>query len=140
MKLLIVGCGRVGSALANLYNHNGHEVTVIDELAEAAANLAPEFDGAFFRGAGLDVDLLKEAGIEDVDVCIAVTDGDNTNLVVAQIARQQFEVPCIVARVYDPYRAKFYSGHGINVVSPVALTVDLMHEAVCEFRGEATIE
>lgn len=140
MKLLIVGCGRVGSALANLYSHNGHEVSVLDEAAEAAANLGADFEGAFRQGAGLDVDLLKEAGIEDVDVCIAVTDGDNTNLVVAQIARQQFEVPCVVARVFDPHRAKFYSGRGINVVSPVALTVDLMHEAVCDFRGEAANE
>jgi trk system potassium uptake protein TrkA len=134
MKFLIVGCGRVGSALASLYSKSGHEVSVIDELEEAAGNLDREFNGTFFMGAGLDVDLLKEAGIEEADVCIAVTDGDNTNLVVSQIASKQFNVSCVVARVFDPNRATFFADRGINVVSPVALTIDLMHQAVCNYR------
>lgn len=136
MKLVIVGCGRVGARLANLYSRSGHEVNVIDESEGASALLEPEFTGEFLRGVGLDVDVMREAGIEDADVCITCTDGDNTNLVVAQVARELFEVPCVVVRVFDPDRARFYKEKGLKVACPVALTVDLIHEMVSDFRGE----
>lgn len=141
MKILIVGCGRVGSMLANRYASAGHEVNVIDEEGQAAARLAPDFTGNFFAGAGLDVSILKTAGIKDSDVCIAVTDGDNTNLVVAQIAKEHYKVPCVVVRVFDPRRADFYAGRGLNVVSPVAVAVDQIDRAICAFgegEGEAS--
>lgn len=135
MKILVVGCGRVGSALAKLYDSEGHEVSVVDELEDAQENLGPEFGGAFFKGQGLDVDLLKQAGIEDAEICISATDGDNTNLVVAQVASKQFEVPCVVVRVFDPYRAKFFSEYGVHAICPVALTVDSIHEVISDYRG-----
>ncbi len=138
MKILIVGCGRVGSLLANRYSQAGHEVNVIDEEEQAAARLAPNFTGSFFTGAGLDVAILKTAGIKESDVCIAVTDGDNTNLVVAQIAKEHYKVPCVVVRVFDPRRAEFYASRGLNVVSPVAVAVEQIDQAVCAFKeGEA---
>jgi trk system potassium uptake protein len=140
MKILIVGCGRVGSILANLYDKSGHEVSVVDEDEGAAMRLEQEFRGNFFRGVGLDVSVLLDAGIEDTEVCLVATDGDNTNLVVAQIAREQFHVPCVVVRVFDPNRAKFFEARGLRVICPVALTADLMHQAVSDFRGEEDIE
>lgn len=140
MKMLIVGCGRVGSILANLYDKTGHEITVVDEDEGAAMRLEPEFRGSFFKGVGLDVSVLRDAGIEDTEVCLVATDGDNTNLVVAQIAREQFHVPCVVVRVFDPNRAKFFEARGLKVICPVALTADLMHQAVSDFRGEEDVE
>ncbi len=138
MKVLIIGCGRVGSMLANRYSGAGHEVAVIDEEEQAASRLAPDFTGNFFTGAGLDVAILKTAGIKEADVCIAVTDGDNTNLVVAQIAKDHYKVPCVVVRVFDPRRAEFYASRGLNVVSPVAVAVDQIDQAICAFgNGEA---
>ena len=136
MKILVVGCGRVGAILANLYDKAGHEVSVVDEDEEAAERLAPDFSGEFFKGVGLDVDVLGEAGIEQAEACLVATDGDNTNLVVAEIARERFHVPCVVVRVFDPNRAKFFEARGLRVVCPVALTADLMHQAVSDYRGE----
>jgi trk system potassium uptake protein TrkA len=136
MRFIIVGCGRVGSTLANLYSDAGHQVRVIDEEEESALRLGPRFSGEFFRGVGLDIEVLRRAGVEEADVFIACTDGDNTNLVVAQVAHEQFKVPCVVARVFDPLRASFYSNRGLRVVCPVALTVNLIHETVSDFRGE----
>lgn len=136
MRFMIVGCGRVGSSLANLYSQAGHEVSVIDEDEESASRLDSDFSGDFFRGVGLDIEVLRRAGIDDADVFIACTDGDNTNLVVAQVAHEQFKVPCVVVRVFDPSRADFYSGRGLRAVCPVALTVNMIHEAISDFRGE----
>jgi trk system potassium uptake protein TrkA len=138
MKLVIVGCGRVGSSLANLYCQAGHEVKIIDEDEEATSRLDPTFSGEFLRGVGLDIKVLRRAGIEEADICVACTDGDNTNLVVAQVAREQFKVPCVVVRVFDPLRADFYSGRNLRVVCPVALTVNMIHETISDFRGEET--
>ena len=128
----------MGSTLANRYAKAGHEVNVIDEEEQAAVRLASDFTGNFFTGAGLDVSILKTAGIKDSDVCIAVTDGDNTNLVVAQIAKEHYKVPCVVVRVFDPRRADFYARRGLNVVSPVAVAVEQIDQAVCAF-GEGEV-
>jgi trk system potassium uptake protein TrkA len=136
MRFVIVGCGRVGSSLANLYSEAGHQVSVVDEDEDAASRLSASFSGEFTRGVGLDIEVLRQVGVEEADVCIACTDGDNTNLVVAQVAHEQFKVPCVVVRVFDPSRADFYSGRGLRVVCPVALTVNMIHEAVSDFRGE----
>jgi trk/ktr system potassium uptake protein len=138
MKVLVIGCGRVGSDLALRYDNEGNEVNVIDEQKEAADNLGPNFKGIFFTGVGLDIEVLRRAGIEDCDVCVVATDGDNTNLVVAQIAHEQFKVPCVIVRVFDPNRADFYSKRGFNVVCPVKLTVAAMHTVVCEYNEEVS--
>jgi trk system potassium uptake protein len=134
MNIVIVGCGRVGSKLAAHYSSEGHRVSVIDEQEEAAANLDPGSPVSFHYGAALDLEVLKEAGLEEADVCIVATDGDNTNLVVAQLAREEFGVECVVARVFDPHRARFYEGRGINVVCPVELTVAGVFQAVHAFE------
>lgn len=135
MKVIVIGCGRVGSALAIRYAQAGHEVSVVDEAEEAREHLDPGFQGSFCKGAGLDIDVLKRAGIETADVCLVSTDGDNTNLVVAQIAQEQFKVPCVVVRIFDPNRAEFFSQRGFRVVCPVSLAVDEMHVAVCTYDG-----
>jgi trk/ktr system potassium uptake protein len=135
MKVMVIGCGRVGSALAMRYAKAGHEVSVVDEVEEAREHLGADFTGRFLKGAGLDINVLKKAGIESMDACLVATDGDNTNLVVSQIAREQFGVPCVVARVFDPGRAEFYSGRGFRVVCPVSLAVEEMHAAVCAYEG-----
>ena len=138
MKVLVIGCGRVGSDLALRYDGEGHEVNVIDEQQEAADNLGSNFKGIFFMGVGLDIEVLRRAGIEDCDVCVVATDGDNTNLVVAQIVHEQFKVPCVIVRVFDPNRADFYSKRGFSVVCPVNLTVAAMHTVVCEYNEEVS--
>jgi trk/ktr system potassium uptake protein len=136
MKILVIGCGRVGSALAALYEKDGHVVSVVDEIEEAFDNLGPDFKGSFTKGVALDIESLKKAGIEEAEVCVVATDGDNTNLVVAQIAHEQFEVPCVVVRAFDPNRAQFYTSRGFNVVCPVTLTIEAMHEAICGYGEE----
>lgn len=137
MNIVIVGCGRVGSELAELYAAEGCRVSVVDERQEAVANLGPDSPVRFFRGAGLDLEVLKEAGLGEADICVVATDGDNTNLVVAQMAREEFGVERVVARVFDPRRARFYEGRGITVVCPVELTVAAVLQAVRSFEGGA---
>ncbi len=112
MKLLIVGCGRVGSSIATQMAADGHEVSVVDEDAEAAQRLPESWHGEFVHGHGLDLDVLIEGGIEDADAVVVATDGDNTNIVIAQVAQQRFDCPCVVTRVLDPARAAFYSSPG----------------------------
>ena len=141
MFVLIVGCGRVGSAVANSMLNEGHEVSVLDEDPEALAQLETGQDrswedrgGAFTVGTALEIDALVEAGIENADAFIASTDGDNTNLVIAQIAQRRYEVPNVVVRVLDPARSDWYSEQGLSTVCPTKTAIDLLETAV---RGEA---
>ncbi len=136
MNIVIIGCGRVGSSLAAHYAAEGDHVSIVDEQEDVAYRLGPGFPGDFIQGAGLDVEVLKKAGIEEADVCIVATDGDNTNLVVAQMAREEFGVACVVARVFDPHRARFYADRGITVVCPVELTVAGIYQAIYAFDEE----
>jgi len=105
MKLLIVGCGRVGSTIASSMASDGHDVTVIDEDPEALGRLPEDWNGRFVQGHALDLDVLIEAGIETADAAVVATNGDNTNIVIAQVAQKRFGCPCVVARVLDPARA-----------------------------------
>ena len=109
MKLLIVGCGRVGSAIASRMAADGHDVSVIDDDPEALARLPEDWPGRFVQGHALDIDVLIDAGIETADACVVATDGDNTNIVIAQVAQKRFHCPCVVTRILDPARAAFYS-------------------------------
>ncbi|MGH2805223.1 MAG: NAD-binding protein, partial [Thermoleophilaceae bacterium] len=125
MFVLIVGCGRVGSAIASSMLAEGHEVSVLDEDAEAIALLErgqvegwEERGGRFTEGTALEIDALLAAGIEQADAFVASTDGDNTNLVIAQIARRRFEVERVVVRVLDPARARWYAEQGLQTVCP----------------------
>jgi trk system potassium uptake protein TrkA len=128
MKALIVGCGRVGSALAKRLHGAGWEVVALDESEEALARLGEDWPGEFHLGHALDMRVLENAGIDGADALIASTDGDNTNIVVAQVAKLRYEVPHVAARILDPARAEFYSGRGFDVVSPTGSAIASLSE------------
>ncbi len=137
MFVLIVGCGRVGSAIAKGMLADGHEVSVIDETPEALALLEigqdrswEERGGSFTVGTALEIDALLEAGIERADAFVASTDGDNTNLVIAQVAQRRFAVPQVVVRVLDPARAAWYREQGLATICPTQTAIELLLDAV----------
>ena len=136
MFVLIVGCGRVGSSIARTMLAEGHEVSVLDEDPEAIAQLEKgqtrgweDLGGSFTVGTALEIDALLEAGIDRADAFVASTDGDNTNLVIAQIAQRRFNVPTVVVRVLDPARAKWYEEQGLKTVCPTQIAIDMLEEA-----------
>ena len=134
MYVVIVGCGRVGSALALGLVADGHKVAVIDEDEDALLRLGEDFPGEFVHGVGIDIKAMEIVHTENADAFVAATDGDNTNIVSAQLAMERFGVKRVVTRVYDPYRAKFFSEQmGIHTICPTAYTIDLLAHAV---RGE----
>jgi trk system potassium uptake protein TrkA len=130
VKALIVGVGRVGSAVAARLRSEGWEVVVIDESEEALGRLGPNWPGEFHLGHGMDTSILERAGIADADAFVASTDGDNTNIVIAQVAKQRYEVPAVATRILDPARAEFYSGRGFDVVSPTSTAIAALSESV----------
>lgn len=113
---MIVGCGRVGSRLAQRMERGGHEVVVVDSDREAFARLGGDFQGATFHGSGLDAPLLKRAGIAKMDTLVAVTGGDNRNLMIVQITKQEFGTARTVARLKDPIRAAKYREMGVETL------------------------
>jgi len=121
MYVVIVGCGRVGAELAKLLSAEGHDVVVIDKTQEAFKRLGDTFNGLTMTGNGFDLALLKQVGIEKADAFCAVTDGDNTNLISAQVAKKIFNVPKVFARVYDPQRAHIYAALGLDIISGTLL-------------------
>ncbi len=148
MFILIVGCGRVGSSVARSMLREGHEVSCLDEDPESHARLEVGLDkgwedlgGQFTVGAGLETDALVAAGIEHADAFIASTDGDNTNIVIAQIAQRRYDVPTVIARVLDPLRAEWYERQGLHTVCPTRVAIDMLESAVRDAggrrRGEA---
>ena len=137
MYVVIVGCGRVGSAIAKRMIKQGHEVSVLDENQEAHALLEHDMDqtwedagGRFTVGTALEVEALHEAGIDRADVVVCSTDGDNTNIIVAQLAKKRFQVPKVVVRVLDPLRAEWYHQQGIHTVCPTQVAIDMLTDAV----------
>jgi trk system potassium uptake protein TrkA len=124
VKILIVGCGRVGSRLAQELDREGHEVTIVDNNPAAFSRFASRgvfedsFRGNFVVGDGTEADLLRRAGAEDMDCFIAVTQGDNRNIMASQIAQTVFHVKCVVCRIYDPIRTDVYRKLGLNVFCP----------------------
>jgi trk system potassium uptake protein TrkA len=137
--ILIVGCGRVGSSVARAMLREGHEVSCLDEDPESHARLEVGLDkgwedlgGQFTVGAGLETDALLAAGIENADAFIASTDGDNTNIVIAQIAQRRYEVPTVIARILDPLRAEWYERQGMHTVCPTRVAIDMLETAVRE--------
>jgi len=124
MRVVVVGCGRVGSELASLLSREGNEVAVIDKSAAALQRLAMDWGGKGVVGFGFDRDALEEAGIAEADALAAVTNGDNSNILTARIARETYQVPNVVARIYDPRRAVIYRRLGIPTVATVTWTVD----------------
>jgi trk system potassium uptake protein TrkA len=137
--ILIVGCGRVGSSVARTMLREGHEVSCLDEDPEAHARLEASLDqswedagGRFTVGTGLEVDALLEAGIDGADAFIAATDGDNTNIVIAQIAQRRFNVPKVIARILDPLRAEWYEKQGVHTICPTRVAIEMLEGEVRE--------
>ena len=136
MRHLIVGCGRVGSALAKLLDADGHEVIVVDENPAAFKRLGPKFKGHEVVGTGIDYDVLKRAGAASADGFIAVTNGDNRNIMAALIAKRMFKIKRIVARIYDPPRGQMYRELGVETVCPTTVGAKLIRDVLIEAPWE----
>jgi len=139
MFILVVGAGRVGSAVAKRALEAGHEVSVLDEdplsheqLDKDLPETWEDAGGRYTVGTALEVDALIEAGIEQADVFIASTNGDNTNLVIAQIAQRRFDVPRVVVRVLDPARAAWYAEQGLHTICPTQHAIELVERAALD--------
>jgi trk system potassium uptake protein TrkA len=137
--ILIVGCGRVGSSVARTMLREGHEVSCLDEDPESHARLEvglekswEDLGGRFTVGTGLETDALVAAGIEDADAFIASTDGDNTNIVIAQIAKRRYAVPTVIARILDPLRAEWYQRQGLRTICPTRVAIEMLESAIIE--------
>lgn len=130
MNIIILGCGRVGSTLARLMHHDGHHVTIIDLQSEAFRRLGTKFKGSRIVGNGIDEDVLRRAGIESAQVFISVTQGDNRNIMAAQLAKHIFKVPNVVARIYDPIRADRYRQLGITTICTTTIASGVMRDFI----------
>ena len=140
MKAIVIGCGRVGSSIARQLYKEGWEVTAVDEKEDALARLGDDWPGGFVLGHGMDVAVLRAAGIEDADAVVVSTDGDNTNIVIGQVAQKRFGIDCVVVRVLDPARADFYAARGMRTFCPTKTAIDGLTEAVraCEIPVRAS--
>src|SRR2546423_11966954 len=130
MKALVIGCGRVGSSIALQLDREGWDVTAVDEKEEALSRLGDHWNGGFVLGHGMDIEVLRQAGIEDADAVVVATDGDNTNIVIGQVAQQRFAIECVVVRVLDPGRAEFYASRGLRTVCPTSNAISVLTDAV----------
>lgn len=130
MKALVIGCGRVGSAVALKLDSEGWDVTVVDEKEDALVRLGEHWGGGFVVGHGMDRAVLVEAGIEKAEAVVVATNGDNTNIVIGQVAQKSFGVGCVVVRVLDPYRAEFFAERGLRTVCPTSHAIGVLTDAV----------
>ena len=128
----MIGCGRVGSNVAKRLASEGWDVSVVDEKEEALTRLGEDWRGGFITGHGMDVDVLREAGIEDADAVVVATDGDNSNIIIGQVAQKRFAVKTVLVRLLDPARAKFYADRGLNTVCPTITAIDALTKSVLE--------
>lgn len=128
MKVIIMGCGRVGARLATLLDIEGHSVTILDIDAYSFRRLPPDFKGTALVGNGVDQEDLKRAGVGEADAFVSVTQGDNRNIMAAQIAKHIFNVPRVVCRIYDPLRRELYNSLGIEAISPTTIFAQLLKE------------
>lgn len=137
MFVLIVGAGRVGSSVARNMLSEGHEVSCLDEDPESHARLEiglekpwEDMGGHFTVGTALEIEALTAAGVERADVFVASTDGDNTNIIIAQLAKRRFNVPKVIARILDPYRAKWYSDQGLDTICPTRVAIEMLETEI----------
>ncbi|MEO8571694.1 MAG: TrkA family potassium uptake protein [Chloroflexota bacterium] len=136
MKIVIVGCGRVGASTADAYDRNGHEVVVLDSSTAAFDRLPASFGGTAIRGDGTDEDVLKRAGAEGADVFLAVTEGDNRNVMAAQLAFEALGIERVIAKINDPLRAKAYAELGIATLCRTGLMVDAIDRYLSLPKGD----
>jgi trk system potassium uptake protein len=142
MNALVIGCGRVGSSIALQLDREGWDVTAVDEKEEALSRLGDHWNGGFVLGHGMDIDVLRQAGIEEADAVVVATDGDNTNIVIGQVAQKRFGIDCTVVRILDPARADFYAQRGLRTVCPTSTAIDVLTDVVrsCQVQvEEATV-
>jgi trk system potassium uptake protein TrkA len=128
MKIVIMGCGRVGGRLAGLLDADGHQVVILDTDSYSFRRLPSDFHGTALVGNGLDESILKRAGIEEADAFIALTQGDNRNVMAAQIAKHIFNIPRVICRIYDPLRQELYGTLGIETFSPTKIFAEMLKE------------
>ena len=127
MRIVIVGCGRVGASCAELWDQAGHEVVIVDMSTRAFERLPSSFGGSAVRGDGTDEDVLRRSGAEGADIFVALTEGDNRNVMAAQLAVEAFEIPSVIAKINDPVRAAAYASLGIATICRTGLMVDAMN-------------
>jgi len=130
VNVVIMGCGRVGAQLAAWLDAEGHKVTVLDVDSYSFRRLPSGFGGTALVGNGIDEDVLRRAGIEDADAFAAVTQGDNRNVMAAQIAKHIFGVPKVVCRIYDPIREELYHSLGLETISPTTVGARLLKDVI----------
>ena len=144
MNIVILGCGRVGAALATLMDNAGHTVSIIDSSNDAFQRLEPSFGGQKVVGNGIDEEILRRAHIEKADAFAAVTNGDNRNIMASQIAKEIFQIKKVVCRIYDPLRESTYRELGLETFCPTRIGTDILfatldgrneHQAISEGRG-----
>jgi trk system potassium uptake protein TrkA len=128
MNVIIMGCGRVGAQLASILDAEGHKITVLDINGHSFRRLPPNFSGTALLGDGTDPEVLRKAGIQEVDAFVAVTEGDNRNVMAAQIARHMFNVKRVICRIYDPLRRDIYDMLGIEAISPTTIFANLLKD------------
>lgn len=139
MYIIIVGCGRVGGRLARLLSGGGHNVVVIDKDPSTFKNLGSEFNGLTVTGEGFDVDLLKEAGIEEADAFCAVTEHDNANIMSGQVAKKLFHIPKVIARINDAQYARVYEELGIDMVNSTELLASMIRNKLTDSSSTSFI-
>ena len=135
MNIVIMGCGRVGAQLASMLDEEGHTVTIIDKEDYSLRRLSANFRGTALVGDGTDEDILMKAGIEQADAFVAVTQGDNRNVMAAQIAKHVFNVPRVVCRIYDPLREEMYHTLGLETMSPTAVGAKILKDMIAGQGG-----
>jgi trk system potassium uptake protein TrkA len=137
MKVIIMGCGRVGAELATLFDREGQEVTILDIDPDSFGQLPTDFKGSCVVGNGIDQDVLRRVGLAEADAFIAVTPGDNRNVMASQMAKHVFGVPRVVCRIFDPIRQELYHNLGLETVSPTREVARLLKEALERASGSA---
>ena len=132
MRTIVVGCGRVGAGLASQLTREGHDVTILDTTTEAFRRLEADFPGQALRGDGTDESVLRRAGAEGADWFFALTNGDNRNVLAAQLAAETFGIPRVLAKINDPVRAKAYAALGIDTIN----RTDMLIDAIGRYMGK----
>jgi len=140
MNLVVLGCGRVGSLLATLMSQQGHQVAVIDSEKNSFRRLGTGFSGRRVLGKGIDEEVLRAAGIMEADAFVAVTNGDNTNLMASQIAKVRFGVPKVITRVADPIRAEAYRGMGLNTLCSSLVAAGMIRAVLVDEQPVETLK
>ena len=130
MNAVVIGCGRVGSAVARGLAADGWDVSVVDEVEDALSRLGPAWSGGFVVGHGMDVTVLERAGVPDAEAAVVATDGDNTNIVIGQVLQQRYGVATVAVRILDPARAKLYADRGMSIVCPTQTAISGLLETV----------